>query len=95
MLVRLVEDLRLLALADAGQLRLYVAPLDLEAFLQKIVEAHQPHAQERGVNLALQMSPSLPLVLADRDRLAQVMGNVLGNALQYVPRGGRVTVQAT
>ena len=94
-LTRLVEDLRLLALADAGQLRLYVAPLDLEAFLQEIVEAHQPHAQERGVNPALQMSPSFPLVLADRDRLAQVMGNLLGNALQYVPRGGHVTVQAT
>jgi len=93
-LSRLVEDLRLLALADAGRLRLHTAPLDLAPFLRQIVEAHQPQSLERGVSLALEMPPSLPLVEADRDRLAQVMGNLLGNALRYASQGGHVTVRA-
>jgi len=93
-LARLVEDLRLLALADAGQLNLHTAPLDLEAFLRKTVEAHRGQAQERKVELTLEIPSSLPHVLADRDRLAQVMGNLLGNALRYVPDGSHVAVQA-
>jgi len=92
-LARLVEDLRLLALADAGQLRLHTAPLDLGTFLREIVEAHRLQARERGVNLALEVPSPLPLVEADRDRLAQVMGNLLGNALRYVPEGGNITVR--
>ncbi len=94
-LSRLVDDLRLLALADAGQLRLQKAPLDLGAFLRQTVEAHRPQAQERGVALVLDAPPALPKVLADRDRLAQVVGNLLGNALQYVPPGGHVTVRVS
>lgn len=93
-LARLVEDLRLLALADAGQLNLYTAPLDLEVFLRETVEAHRGQAQERKVELTLEIPSSLPLVLADRDRLAQVMGNLLGNALRYVPDGSHIAVQA-
>jgi two-component system sensor histidine kinase BaeS len=93
-LTRLVEDLRLLALADAGQLRLQAASLDLSAFLREIVEAHQLQAQERQVSLTLEMAPSLPIVQADRDRLAQVMGNLLGNALRYVSPGGHIHVRA-
>ena len=92
-LARLVEDLRLLALADAGQLRLHKAPLDLRPLLQETLEAHQARAQEKGVTLALEAPPALPLVLADRDRIAQVVGNLLSNALRYVPEGGHVAVR--
>jgi signal transduction histidine kinase len=94
-LVRLVEDLRLLALADAGQLRLHIAPLDLGTFLREAIEAHRPQAREREVDLALAAPPALPIVLADRDRLAQVVGNLLSNALRYVPAGGHVAVRVT
>ena len=94
-LARLVEDLRLLALADAGQLDLHMAPLAPVTFLRKTVEVHQIQAQKRKVSLTLEMPPSLPLVLADRDRLAQVMGNLLGNALRYVSWGGHIVVQVT
>ncbi|HHS97997.1 MAG TPA: HAMP domain-containing protein [Chloroflexi bacterium] len=92
-LVRLVEDLRILALADAGQLRLHRAPLDLRPLLEEVVEAHRPQARERGIALDLEAPPALPLVLADRDRLAQVMGNLLSNAVRYVPEGGHVSVR--
>jgi len=92
-LIRLVEDLRVLALADAGQLHLHTAALDLEPFVREIVEAHRPQAQERMISLVLEASLDLPQVLADRDRLAQVLGNLLSNALRYVPEGGHVVVR--
>jgi signal transduction histidine kinase len=94
-LARLVEDLRLLALADAGQLPLQAAPLDLGAFLQDVVEAYRPRALERETTLRLEAPSALSPVLADRDRLAQVVGNLLENALRYVPQGGRITVCVT
>jgi signal transduction histidine kinase len=94
-LVRLVEDLRLLALADTGQLALYTAPLDLGGFLRETVEAHQARARDQRVSLALDMPSDLPPVTADRSRLAQVMGNLLGNAVRYVPARGHIVVRAT
>ncbi|MGD2177188.1 MAG: ATP-binding protein [Anaerolineae bacterium] len=92
-LSRLIEDLRLLALADAGKLHLEKDCLDLEAFLREVVEAYQAQAKEQGIALVLEMSPNLPAVCVDRDRLAQVMGNLLSNSLHYVPQGGHIRVE--
>jgi signal transduction histidine kinase len=94
-LSRLVEDLRLLALADAGQLTLRKVPLDLRPLLREVVEAHRPQAQAAGVSLALESPPALSLVLADADRLVQVVGNLLSNSLRHVPEGGHITVRVT
>ncbi len=94
-LSRLVEDLRLLSQADAGELTLHKAPLDLGRFLEEVLEAHRSVAQERGISLSLERPAALPLVLADRDRLAQVMGNLLSNALRHTPPEGRITVRLT
>jgi signal transduction histidine kinase len=93
-LSRLVEDLRLLALADAGKLHLERDCLDLEAFLQEIVEVYQLQAREHKIDLLLEVPPALPTVCVDRDRLAQVMGNLLSNSLRYLPMGGRLKVEA-
>jgi two-component system sensor histidine kinase BaeS len=92
-LSRLVDDLRLLALADAGQLHLQKRTLDLGTLLQEIAEAHQPQARDQKVALAFETPPASLLILADQDRLAQVMGNLLSNALRYVPEGGHITVR--
>ncbi|MGB9776448.1 MAG: sensor histidine kinase [Anaerolineae bacterium] len=94
-LSRLVEDLRLLSQADAGELTLHRAPLDLGGFLEEVVEAHRSAAQERRISLSLERPAALPLVLADRDRLVQVMGNLLSNALRHTPPEGRITVRLT
>jgi len=93
-LARLIEDLRVLALADAGKLRLEEQSLDLQVFLGEVVEAYQPQAIEQGIALVLEAVPSLPAVTVDRDRLAQVMGNLLSNSLRYLPRGGHINVAA-
>jgi len=94
-LSRLVEDLRLLSQADAGELTLHKAPLDLGGFLEEVVEAHRSAAQERRISLVLERPAAIPLVLADRDRLAQVMGNLLSNALRHTLPEGRITVRLT
>ncbi len=93
-LSRLIEDLRVLALADAGELRLEKEELDLDGLLKGIVEAYQPRAKVQAIVLALETPAGLPPVSADRDRLIQVMGNLLTNSLQYVSDGGHVRVEA-
>ncbi len=93
-LSRLIEDLRVLALADAGKLRLEKEELNLDGFLKGIVEAYQPQAREQAIAMTLEAPGGLPSVYADRDRLTQVMGNLLTNSLHYVPDGGHVRVEA-
>lgn len=94
LLARLVADLRLLSLADAGQLKLEHAPTDLGKVIEKVVAHLQLQAETHGVTIATEVSPTLPLVAADADRIGQVLGNLLSNALRYTPTGGRITVCA-
>ncbi len=91
---RLIEDLRLLAQVDAGELRLNVAPLNLEPWLARILDAYRPVFQERALTLSVALPPDLPPLRADADRLAQVLHNIIGNALRYVPSGGAVRITA-
>ena len=94
LLAHLVEDLRLLALAEAGQLSLEKQPLDVGDLLRDAQVNFGPQADDRGVTLALDLSSELPLVVADRRRIAQVLGNLLTNALRHTPQGGCVTLSA-
>ncbi len=93
MLNRLVEDLRTLAQAESGQLTLEREPLSLEELAAAQVAAHLPRAQQEGVELRLHVSGPLPLVWGDGQRLAQVLGNLLANALRHTPSGGQVQVR--
>ena len=93
-LTLLVEDLRLLALADAGALRLNSEPDSMEQVLTKSIEAVRPRADARAVSLALDIFSDYPLVDMDRTRIAQVVGNLLENAIGHTPEGGLVNVHA-
>jgi two-component system OmpR family sensor kinase len=92
LLTRLVDDLHDLALADAGQLRLDRAPVDLASLARTTVEHFRPAAEAAGVQLDLSGNGSAVEVQGDADRLAQILRNLLGNALRHTPAGGRVTV---
>jgi two-component system OmpR family sensor kinase/two-component system sensor histidine kinase BaeS len=94
LLERLIEDLRLLALADAGQLPLYPEPFDPAALLHDVARSFAPQAQAGGVVLQVQATPGLPEVQADPQRIAQVLGNLVSNALRHTPAGGTITLQA-
>jgi signal transduction histidine kinase len=93
-LAHLVEDLRLLALAEAGTLRLDRELDSLEEVLKRSMEAVRPRAEARVISLSLEIPSDFPLVEMDRTRIAQVVGNLLENAIVHTPQDGRVTVMA-
>jgi two-component system, OmpR family, sensor histidine kinase BaeS len=89
---RLVEDMSLVSRAEEGQLALELSPLDVRAIVRAAVDAVAPDARERAVELQ-QHLPDRPLIVdGDRGRLTQVLSNLLRNALEHTPAGGRVTV---
>lgn len=94
-LQRLVEDLRTLTLADAGELKLMLHPEAPEDLLVSTAESYKPMATAKGVNLTVQTHAALPKVEVDRERMVQVLGNLLSNALRYTPQGGDVIMSAS
>ncbi len=94
LLSRLVDDLRDLALADAGRLSLNLRPVDPAALVVDVGDSLGLAAEAQEVALELELGDDLPPVLADPDRLAQVLRNLVTNALHYTPPGGTVTLSA-
>ena len=94
-LQRLIEDLRTLSLAEAGELPLMRAPSSLNALLEKTIAGYAPQAEQKEINLELSVTPNLPKIELDTDRMAQVFGNLLGNALRYTPKQGQIKLSAT
>ena len=92
-LSHLVDDLGLLAMAEAGDLRLDIRPDSLEDAARRSVEAFRVRAEAKGVGLTIESAENLPLVLIDRRRTQQIIGNLLDNAIRHTPGGGRVGVQ--
>jgi signal transduction histidine kinase len=93
-LQRLIEDLRTLSLADAGELPLMVQSVSPEGLLERVAIAHTPRAQEKGVSIQVEAPPDLPPIAVDPDRVAQVLSNLVSNALRHTPQGGRVRLIA-
>ena len=91
---RLVDDLRRLSRAEAGQLDLSVAPMSPAEAVRLAVGGMLPLFDEKGVELKSTVSENLPSVLTDVDRVVQVLSNLLSNALRHTPHGGRVVVTA-
>jgi two-component system sensor histidine kinase BaeS len=94
LLNRLVDDLRTLALADAGQLPLERTEVGLRGLLERTVNGYRAQAQTLGVELRLDPSgPSDVRAQADPGRIEQVLGNLLANALRHAPSGTAVDVR--
>ena len=91
---RLVDDLRRLSRAEAGQLDLSMAPMSPVEAVRLAVGGMLPLFDEKGVELKSAVTEDLPSVLADVDRVVQVLSNLLSNALRHTPDGGRVIVKA-
>jgi two-component system, OmpR family, sensor histidine kinase BaeS len=98
LLERLVDDLRLLTLAEARQLPLDIREFDLAALAEKSAVTFSAEAEEHSIRLSTQVlpgetgAPPSMKVNADPQRVEQVIGNLVGNALRYVPNGGKVTI---
>ena len=90
----LIEDILDLSRLERGAVKLQMEPLPLAEIVQQVVGAHLATAQAKGLQLTWQVPDGLPLLHADRNRLLLMLNNLLGNALQYTPRGGSVRVEA-
>lgn len=94
LLGRLITDLKELSLAEAGQLKLHPEPTDLNELIDAEVTAFQARSQEKGVSLGLDIAGKLPELNIDRDRIKQVLHNLLENALRFTTSDGSISVKA-
>ncbi|HEY9720548.1 MAG TPA: ATP-binding protein [Oscillatoriaceae cyanobacterium] len=94
-LLALVNDLLDMSRIQAGEFALSPAPMDLAALLAQVTENLRPLAQQKQLHVCVETPAELPALQADGQRVEQVVVNLLGNAIKFTPRGGRVTVRAT
>jgi signal transduction histidine kinase len=94
-LTRLVDDLRTLALVDAGELPLEIEEVDLQALIGKVVKRFKPQADQQKVKLQFTQSKKHGAVIikADPDRMTQILGNLIANALHHTPADGWVKIE--
>jgi len=92
LLERLVEDLRLLALAETRQLHFELQAVQARELVERVLGLFTAQAAEQHISLSLQVDPNLPAVRSDQQRLEQVVGNLLDNALRYSPKHGRIEI---
>ncbi len=87
-----IDELLDLSRIEAGQLRLARAPIDLYPLVEQAVQRFGPRYEEAGIGLEVRREAPRATILADAPRLGLVLSNLLSNALNYTPEGGRVTV---
>ena len=93
-LMQLVGDLLFMAQVEAGKLALDLEEVDLNEVISECLEAAQPIADDRQIDLVAEVADT-PSMLGDRSRLAQVLDNLISNALKFTPRSGRVSVRVS
>ncbi|MBN1261214.1 MAG: HAMP domain-containing protein [Anaerolineae bacterium] len=93
-LLRLVEDLRTLSLADAGELILNRVAVPPRALLKRLAATYQLAAEQQEITMTVDVPGDLPDIIVDPDRMIQVLGNLVSNALRYTPEGGQIALGA-
>jgi len=93
-LARLVEDLQQLSRVEAEAYALDRGPVPVDKLVHKVEGRLRQQYEDKGVSLEVDIPAGLPDVHVDADRIEQVLMNVVGNALQYTPGGGEVTIKA-
>jgi signal transduction histidine kinase len=93
-LARLVDDLQELSRVEAGAFALDPQPVAVSTLVETTLKRFSTQARAQQIEISSDLPVGLPPVLADQDRITQVLTNLVGNALQYTPDGGKVTIQA-
>ena len=92
LLERLVEDLRLLTLAETRQLHFEKSEVNLNDLARRAIDMFQAEADEKQISLSAQLPDTDAVILADHQRTEQVIGNLVANAIRYTPEGGKVWI---
>lgn len=93
-LQHLVDDLRTLSLADAGELVLRRQPVLPDKLLERVAAAYRHQASELGIRLEVETEANMAAIALDPERMEQVLGNLVSNALRYTPENGKITLMA-
>jgi two-component system sensor histidine kinase BaeS len=94
-LTRLVEDLRTLALSEAGSLSLHREPTDLAILATDVATAFETTATTAGIEIDADVDESLPLLDIDPVRIREVLSNLVANAIRHTPTGGTIRISGT
>ncbi|OLE32930.1 MAG: hypothetical protein AUG47_05270 [Alphaproteobacteria bacterium 13_1_20CM_3_64_12] len=94
-LARLTDDLLKLSKMDADKLELEIRRLSVSVFVESCIEIAQRPAANKDLRISVKLPERLPDIAADRRRLAEVLQNLLDNAMQYTPAGGQIMVSAS
>ncbi len=93
-LEHLVNDLRTLSLADAGELTIHPQAIEPERLIQEIASLYQIETQKKNISFELEISSPLPTIEVDPGRMTQVLTNILDNALRHTPENGKIILSA-
>jgi two-component system sensor histidine kinase BaeS len=91
-LQRLVSDLQELSRVEAGAFQLHLTPVSPVSLIERIQSTLGRQFEDKNIQLVIDVEPDLPDLLLDKDRIIQVLTNLVGNALQYTASGGKVLV---
>lgn len=91
-LLSLITQILDLSRIEAGSLRLQASEFDPRPVAQSATTSIVPQAAKKKIELSVNLAPSLPFLRADKEKLLQVMTNLLGNAVKFTPTGGRITL---
>ncbi|HNQ42713.1 MAG TPA: ATP-binding protein [Saprospiraceae bacterium] len=94
-LQRLVNDLQELSRVEAGAIQLQLALVSPISLVERILSTLGRQYEDKNIQLMIEVQPDLPDILVDKDRIIQVLTNLVGNALQYTPSGGNVSVKVS
>lgn len=91
---RLVDDLQELSRVEARAYPLDIRPVDVSSLVYTVTKRLASQAETKRISLNIELVPDLPRALADEARVVQILTNLTGNALQYTPEDGKVTITA-
>ncbi len=91
-LERMVGEMLSVSEIEAGSLKIRTDDVRLDKVFEELEHDYQPQAAEKQIALTFELPPKYPIVIGDRDKLMLALHNLIGNALKYTPKGGRVNV---
>jgi signal transduction histidine kinase len=91
-LINLVNDMLNVSRIESGRISIEVKKVDLEKLSEEAIGEVMPRATELGINVVLQKSPTPLFVIADQDKIKEVLINLVGNSIKFTPKGGTITV---